>query len=252
MLLVVATALGGVVEARTTELTVSAAVSLKDAIEEIGRRFSSRRPGTTVRFNLGASGELAKQIEAGAPVDAFVSAGKAQMDELERRGLIVSATRRAFARNLLVVVVPRDSGAGIAKPEDLLDRRVGRVVVGNPRTVPAGQYAEESLRALGLLERLRPKLVYAENVRQALEWVARGEADAGWVYATDAAARAGRVREAFRPREDTYAPIVYPAAVVRASGQATAAAAFVDFLVTDDGRAVLAGFGFLAPPAGAR
>jgi molybdate transport system substrate-binding protein len=251
-LLVVALALGGALEARTSELTVSAAVSLKDAIEEIGRRFSATRPGTTVRFNLGASGELARQIEAGAPVDAFVSAGTPHMDQLERRGLIVSATRRAFARNVLVVVAPSDTGVSIATPEALLDQRVERVVIGNPRTVPAGQYAEESLRALGLLARLRPKLVYAENVRQALEWVARGEADAGWVYATDAAARASRVREAFRPREDTYQPIVYPAAVVSASRQPRGAAAFVDFLAAEDGRAVLSRAGFLAPPAGAR
>ena len=123
-----------------------------------------------------------------------------------------------------------------------------RIVVGNPKTVPAGQYAEESLRALGLWERLQPKLVFAENVRQALDYVARGEVDAGFVYTTDAATRRGRVAEAFRPGEDTYRPITYPAAVVKDSKHAGLARAFVDLLVSREGQAVLARLGFQAPP----
>ena len=137
------------------------------------------RPGVTLRYNFGASGDLQKQIEAGAPIDVFLSAAQRQMDELEKQNLIVAATRRAFARNVLVVIKPADSRIDIAKPADLLDARVGRIVIGSPKTVPAGQYAEESLRALGLWDRLQPKLVFAENVRQALDYVARGEVDAG-------------------------------------------------------------------------
>ena len=143
----------------------------------------------TLRYNFGASGDLQKQIEAGAPIDVFLSAAQRQMDELEKQNLIVAASRRAFARNVLTVIKPADSRIDIAKPADLLDARVGRIVIGNPKTVPAGQYAEESLRALGLWERLQPKLVFSENVRQALDYVARGEVDAGFVYTTDAAAR---------------------------------------------------------------
>src|SRR6266853_608378 len=121
---------------RAQDVTLSVAVSLKDATEELGRGFMAAHPGVTLRYNFGASGDLQKQIEAGAPVDVFLSAAQRQMDELEKQSLIV--------------VKPADSGVDITKPADLLEARVGRIVIGSPRSVPAGQYAEESLRALGL------------------------------------------------------------------------------------------------------
>jgi len=234
------------------ELTLSVAISMREAVQELGRAFTATRPGVVLHYNLGSSGELQKQIEAGAPVDLFISAATRQMDELEKRGLVVAATRRAFARNLLTVVKPADSRVDLVRPGDLLDARVGRVVIGNPKTVPAGQYAEESLRALGLWERLRPRLVYAENVRQALEYVARGEVEAGLVYTTDLAARAAGVTEAFRLPEDTYQPVIYPAAAVTASRQPALAGAFIELLLSREGRAVLGRLGFQPPPAGAR
>jgi molybdate transport system substrate-binding protein len=234
--------------ARAAELTVSVAISMKEAIQDLGGRFTKARPGTTLRLNFGASGELQKQIEAGAPVDVFVSAGQRQMDELERHGLVVAASRRGFARNLLAVITPAGAAGDVARPSDLLDPRVKRIVIGNPKTVPAGQYSEESLRALGLWDRLQPRLILAENVRQALDYVARGEVDAGFVYVTDAMTRGGRVKEGFRPPEDTYRPIVYPVAVVTATRQPALAQAFVDLLVGAEGQAVLARLGFL--PAG--
>ena len=234
------------------ELLVSAAVSMKDAVTELGQTFTSRRPGVAVRFNFGASGELQKQVEAGAPVDLFISAGQRQMDELERKALILSTSRRVFARNVLVVVKPADSAIDLVKPANLLDPRVRKIAVGNPRTVPVGQYTEESLRALSLWEPLQPKLVFAENVRQALEYVARGEVDAGFVYATDLAVGRDRVREAFRPAEDTYRPVTYPVAVIKDSRQAALAQAFVELLVGAEGRAVLGRLGFQPSPAGLR
>ena len=234
------------------DMTLSVAVSLKDVTEELGRTFMATHPGVTLRYNFGASGDLQKQIEAGAPIDVFLSAAPRQMDELEKQGLIVAASRRAFARNLLTVIKPSDSKVDIARAADLLEARVGRVAIGNPRTVPAGQYAEESLRALGLWERLQPKLVFAENVRQVLDYVARGEVEAGFVYTTDAATRAQGVKETFRPSEDSYRPVVYPGAVVTASRQPTLGRAFLDLLGGVQGRAVLARFGFQPPPAGAR
>jgi molybdate transport system substrate-binding protein len=240
------------VPARAQELTLSVAISMKEAVEELGRRFSQARPGITPRYNFGASGELQKQIEAGAPVDLFIAAAQRQMHELEQKGLILPETRRVFARNVLTVVKPGDGGPDIAGPADLLDPRVARIVIGNPRTVPVGQYAEESLRALGLWERMQPKLVFAENVRQALDYVARGEVDAGFVYATDATTRARDVKEAFRPPEDTYHPIVYPVAVVRDSKHPQLAQAFIQLLLGREGQAVLARWGFQPPPAGAR
>jgi len=237
--------------AHAQELVLSVAVSLKGVTEELGKSFTTARPGVTLRYNFGASGDLQKQIEAGAPIDVFLSAAQRQMDELEKQNLIVAASRRAFARNVLTVIKPADSKVDIAKPADLLEARVTRIAIGNPKTVPAGQYAEESLRALGLWDRLQPKLVFTENVRQALDYVARGEVEAGFVYTTDAALLA-QVKEAFRPPEDTYRPVIYPGAVVAASRQPALGQAFLDLLGSAQGRTVLSRFGFQPPPAGAR
>jgi molybdate transport system substrate-binding protein len=250
-LAVAATTALGAAAAAPREPTFSVAVSLKEAVEELGRRFTAAHPGVVLRYNFGSSGELQKQIEAGAPIDLFMPAAERHMDELQRRGLVAPASRRVFARNVVVAVKPLDSSLDLARPTDLLDSRVQRVVLGNPKTVPAGQYAEQSLRALGIWERLAPRLVYAENVRQALEYVARGEVDAGFVYASDLAARPGRVKEAFRPGADTYQPITYPVAVVTGAREAALAEAFIRLLVSPDGQAVLTRFGF-QPPAAAR
>ena len=238
--------------AQAQELVFSVAISMREAIQELGQAFAAARPGLTIRYNLGSSGELQKQIEAGAPVDVFISAAARQMDELEAKKLMLSDTRRAFARNVLTVIKPADSRIDITKPADLGSPRVGRIVIGNPKTVPAGQYAEESLRALGLWDRVQAKLIFAENVRQALDYVVRGEVDAGFVYTTDAAAQKTGVKEAFRPGEDTYRPVVYPAAVVSGTKQSAIARAFVERLSSAEARTVLARHGFQPPLPGMR
>lgn len=238
--------------AAAQELTLSVAISMKEATEEIGRLFTKTRPGVALRFNFGASGDLQKQIEAGAPVDLFVSAAARQMDELEAKRLIAGGSRRAFARNVLVAIAPVDSTMDLSRPAVLAEPRVTRIALGNPKTVPAGQYTEESVRALGLWDRVRAKLVFAENVRQVLDYVNRGEVEVGFVYATDAVTRAGRVKEVFRPAEDTYHPVVYPVAVVTGSRQPALAAAFIDLLVSNDGQGVLRRHGFMSAPAGSR
>jgi molybdate transport system substrate-binding protein len=238
--------------ASAQDMSLSVAVSLKEAVEEMGKFFAASRPGVTMHYNFGASGDLQKQIEAGAPIDLFLSAAQRQMDELEKKNLIVPASRRAFARNALVVIKPADSKVDISKASDLLESRVGKIAIGSPKTVPAGQYAEESLRSLGLWDKVQPKLIFSENVRQALDYVARGEVDAGFVYTTDAATRAQGVKEAFRPPDDSYRPVIYPVAIVADSKQPALAQAFIDLLVSQQGRTVLAKYGFQPPPAGAR
>jgi len=244
--------LGASSAAPAQEMTLSVAVSMKDVVTQLGRRFVAGRTGVTLRYNFGSSGELQRQIEAAAPVDLFVSAAQLQMDALEKRKLVIASTRRTFARNVLVVVKPADSPVDIAKPADLLDARITRIAIGNPRTVPAGQYAEESLRALGLWDRVQPKLVFAENVRQALEYVARGEVEAGFVYTTDTIARGMKVKEAYRPPEDTYRPVLYPVAVVADSKHRGLAQSFIELLLSREGQVVLARFGFQPPPPGMR
>lgn len=238
--------------ARAQEMTLSVAISMKEAVETLGRQFMQSHSGVILRYNFGSSGELQKQIEAGAPVDLFISAAQRQMDELEQKGLISTASRRVFARNVLTVIKPAGSALDISKPADLVGPKVQRIVIGNPKTVPVGQYAEESLRSLGLWDRVQPKLVLAENVRQALDYVTRGEVEAGFVYTTDLAVRGSQVVEAFRPAEDTYRPVAYPVAVVKASKQPALAQAFIDLLVSAGGQAVLSRLGFQPPPPGVR
>ena len=156
------------------ELTVSAAISLKNAFEDIGRQFEKSHPGVKVLFNFGASGDLARQIEAGAPVDVFASAALKDMDELDRKGLIRSGSKMDFAGNTLVLVFPNHSPIPGKSLQDLKDGRIQRIAIGNPKTVPAGRYAQEVLTRLQLWEILKNKLILAENVRQVLDYVARG------------------------------------------------------------------------------
>jgi molybdate transport system substrate-binding protein len=242
----------GVTATSAQEMVLSVAISMKEAVEDVGRQFVAQRPGVTLRYNFGASGELQKQIEAGAPVDVFISAATRQMDELERGGFLLPDSRREFARNVLVAVKPVDEALDLPGPSDLLNRRVQRIAVGNPKTVPAGQYAEESLRALGLWERVRARLVFGENVRQVLDYVSRGEVQVGIVYATDALTRAGRVRLTFPFPEDTHRPIVYPAAVVKGGRHPELARAYLELLTGPVGQSVLRRLGFELPAGGGR
>jgi molybdate transport system substrate-binding protein len=225
------------------EITVSAAVSLKDAFREISKQFEGRA-GAKVNFNFGASGALQKQIESGAPVDVFASAGIPQMDALATRGLIAPETRRDFARNTLVLIVPADSTSGIVSFTDLGSAKVTKLAVGNPKTVPVGQYAEQALTRLGLWERLGPRLILAEDVRQALDYVARGEVDAGIVYVSDVRATGDRVRTVATAPAESHDPILYPIAVVNASSRQEAARAFIDAVMSDEGQRILEKYGF--------
>src|SRR5262245_11021110 len=197
------------------EITVSAAASLKDAFGEIGKQFESRT-GSKVNFNFGASGALQKQIESGAPVDVFASAGRPQMDALASQGLIEPGTQRDFARNVLVLVVPADSTSGPTSFTDLGGPKLTRLAVGNPKTVPVGQYAQQTLTRMGLWQQLQSRLILAEDVRQTLDYVARGEVDAGIVYESDVRAAGNKVRKVATAPADLHDASLYSIDVVRA------------------------------------
>lgn len=228
------------------ELTVSAAASLQNAMRDIGTAFEQGRPGVKLNFNFAASGPLLAQIAQGAPVDVFASADTDTMDKAQGKDLLLPGSRIDFAGNDLVLVSPRSDAPGIKALSDLGDARVQRIAVGTPATVPAGHYAQGALTAAGLWEPLSPKFVYAENVRQALNYVSRGEAQAGFVYRTDALVDKDKVR--IDLTVPTATPVRYPAAVVRASAQPQVAGEFVRFLQGPAAQAVLNRYGFGKAP----
>ena len=233
------------VSARAETVTVSAAISLKESMEQIGRAYEATT-GDVVRFNFDASGRLAQQVRQGAPVDAFVSAADREVDALAKDKLVDVGTRRTVAGNALVLVVPADGKGGPTSLADLA-RTTGKVAVGDPRSVPAGLYAEQTLTNLKLTDAVRPRLVLGQNVRQVLTYVRRGEVEAGLVYATDAKSAGDAVRVVATADADTHDAIEYPAVVVTNSAHAAAAKRFLDHLATPAARAVLQKQGFTVP-----
>ena len=225
------------------EITVSAAASLRDAFGEISKQYESRT-SAKVNFNFGASGALQKQIESGAPVDVFASAGRPQMDALVSQDLIEPGTQRDFTGNVLVLVVPTDSTSGLTSFAELAGAKVTRLAIGNPKTVPVGKYAEQTLTRLGLWSQLQSRLILAEDVRQTLDYVARGEVDAGIVYASDVRAANNKVQKVATASSDLHDPILYPIAVIRASSNKDAARGFIDAVMNEEGQRTLEKYGF--------
>jgi molybdate transport system substrate-binding protein len=228
-----------------SELLVSAAASLKNAFKEIGSLYE-KQTGIRVQLNLGASGLLQKQIETGAPVDVFASAGEKQVDELQGQGLIIPGSRRNFARNALVLILPEHSTIAIRTFQDLARPEITRLAIGNPKTVPAGQYAQELLKNLKLLDILQTRLVLAENVSQVLDYVERGEVDAGIVYASDVTGLQKKVEIAAHAPKGSHAAIIYPIAVIRGTENRIAARRFIDLILSSEGQAILIKSGFLS------
>jgi molybdate transport system substrate-binding protein len=233
------------VHAEAADLTVSAAASLQNAFTEIGKVFEKANPGNKVLFNFGSSGSLLQQISRGAPVDVFATADLDTMNRAQDQNLIVRDTRTNFVANKLVLVAPADSAAGIQNIADLTKPDVKRIGIGTPESVPAGRYAKEALELAGLWDTVQPRLIFGQNVRQVLDYVARGEVDAGFVYATDAAAVKDRVRVV--ADAPVKGPILYPISVVKGGGNEKLARAFVAYVNSDAGRRVLEKYGFLRP-----
>jgi len=238
----------GAAPQQSSSITVSAAISLKDALDELGPIFQVQQhrknggSGTAVTFNYGGSGTLARQIEQGAPVDVFFSAAEKQMDELAAQGLIVADTRRDLVGNALVLIAPAQSTA-LHSFQDLSNAAVKTIALGETSTVPAGMYARQTLEHLGLFAAVEKKIVYAKDVRAVLTYVETGNADAGLVYQTDANTST-KVRVVAVAPADSHDPILYPAAVLRDAKDKAAARAFLEFLQGSDARAVFQKYGF--------
>jgi len=242
MLLVVAAVAGcGGKEIPKTELTISAAASLQDATGELKTIYEKQHSNMTVTFNLASSGALQQQIEQGAPADLFISAGKAQVDALAAKGLLVDSSRKDLLGNELVLVAGKDSK--LTGFEGLTDASVKKLSIGEPDTVPAGQYAKETLTSLKLWDQLQPKMVLAKDVRQVLTYVETGDVDAGLVYRTDAAISKDVKVVAAAPAGSNK-PIVYPVAVIKSTKHQKEAEEFEAFLQSDDAVKVFEKYGF--------
>jgi len=219
-------------------------MSLKDAFEDIGEVFEMKHRGVMIYFNFAGSGTLERQIEAGAPVDVFASASIRYMSELEGKGLIKEDSRRNFATNSITLIVASNSGIHLGSFQDLLKDEVKRVAIGNPGTVPAGRYAEEVLKYFKLWNKLKDRLVFAENVRQVLDYVARGEVDAGMVYASDVRIRPEEVKVVVTAPDESHKPVVYPVAVVKGTKNEVPARKFIALVISDYGKDILKKYGF--------
>ncbi len=227
------------------EITVSAAASLTNAFREVAQRYEAQHVDRKVLLNFGGSGALLQQIAKGAPVDVFASADQETMDKAQQQGLVAATERHNFASNALVVVVPADSTLPLKALTDLKKTSVQRIAIGNPASVPVGRYTMLALKKAGLQNALREKTINTQNVRQSLDYVTRGEVDAGFVYATDAGIAADKIRIAFTVPLNT--TILYPIALTRSSTNPDEARAFVQYVLSPEGQTILARFGFLKP-----
>ena len=233
----------------TTEspLVVSAAVSLREPLGEALSGFGGARPGAAPMLNAGASGLLLQQLLRGAPADLYISASTREIDRLEEAGRLLPESRITLAANRMALVVPR----GRPRPDSVTrlgDPAYRRVAIGNPGTVPAGRYARQVLERAGVWDTLRTRLVTAESARQTLEYVARGEVDAGLVYRTDVAVGGERVELAAEIPADLHDPILYEGAVLADSARPRAALELLRYLAAGEGRRELVRHGFLPPP----
>ena len=244
-MLLCAVFLMAVLPARAADLMVAAAASLTNAFTEMGKAYEKATPGTRVLFTFAASGQLLQQISRGAPVHVFASADLETMDRAQSAKLILRPSRVNFASNQLLVVLPGDSTLEVAKLSDLAKPQVQKIALGTPDSVPVGRYAKGALEKAGLWGQLTPKFIFTQNVRQSLDYVYRGEVDAGFVYATDAALSPVKVRTAFQVPLDS--PILYPIAAVVGFGNEDRALEFIAFVRSDAGQVILAKYGFLKP-----
>ncbi|WP_373876509.1 molybdate ABC transporter substrate-binding protein [Paenibacillus spongiae] len=228
------------------ELTISAAASLTDAMNEIKTMYESKNKNIKLAFNLGASGALQQQIEQGAPVDLFLSAATKNMKALVDKQLIDASQQRNWLSNELVAVVPVDGKLSIASEQDLKQEELNKIAIGIPESVPAGNYAKEALTYAKLWDSLQSKMVQAKDVRQVLQYVETGNVDIGFVYKTDALT-SSKVKVAFNVDPSSYSPVNYPMGIVKATKHMKEAEQFYDYLQTEEALNVFIQYGFSVP-----
>lgn len=226
----------------SVQLTVSAAISLKETLQEIQNLYQTKQPNIQIFYNFGSSGSLQQQIEQGAPVDLFISAGKKQMDTLQSQNLLLPQSRLNLLTNQMVLITPKTEQT-INQFQDLTQPEVKKIALGEPRSVPAGQYGEEVLKYYHIFDIIKPKIIYGKDVRQVLTYVETANVNAGLVYVTDAQS-SNLVRIAATAPNESHQPIVYPVAILKDSKNITETQAFLQFLSSNSAKTIFKKYGF--------
>jgi molybdate transport system substrate-binding protein len=242
--LTVLTSCGANSDTKGTELTVSAAASLREALEEAGKTYSNQNPDIKIIYNFGGSGSLQQQISQGAPVDLFVSAAQDQFNVLMSKQLIDQNHNVKLLKNQLVLITQKDN-KNLHSVKSLTDAEISRIAIGTPETVPAGMYAKQALLSLGLWEDIEQKLIPTKDVRQVLSYVETKNVEAGIVYKTDAMV-SDQVRIIPFQKEALHDPIIYPAGVIAGTKHKEEASRFLDFLKGKEAMEIFEKYGFKA------
>ena len=237
-------AIGLCLAARAQEISIAAAISLKESLEAIRQTYESST-GNQIKFSFASSGQLESQIQNGAPVDLFLSAARKQVDDLKKAGKTEDSTACVFVINELELIVPIRNRTEIEGFDQL--PRVQKLAVGDPKVVPAGEYAQELLDHLKLTEKLKGRIIYGLNVRQVLQYVQGAEVDAGIVYRSDAKLADKQVQVVATSDPSWHQPIEYWGVVVADSKHAAAARKFLDYLQSEKAQAIFQNHGFVKP-----
>ena len=224
------------------EILVLAAASLTDVLTELDNNYKTET-GTTVTFSFASSGALQTQIEAGSPADIFFSAAQKQMDALQEKDLIDSDTRKDLLENKVVLISPTNSTLNIKSFTDMTNANVSKIGLGEPKSVPVGQFSEEILSNLSILDTVKQKAVYGSDVRNVLSWVRTGEVDCGIVYATDAQI-ANDINIIAEAPEGTHKKVIYPIATIKSSANKEEAKKFIDYISNDKAAEIFKNYGF--------
>lgn len=223
------------------EILVAAAASLQYSMEELKTMYEAANPNVAITFTFGSSGALQQQIEQGAPVDVFMSAALKQMNELKDGGLVDEDTIKDLLENKVVLIVPQDSTLDVTSFDTILNAPL--IALGDPESVPVGQYAEEIFTNLGILDKVKEQVSYGKDVTEVLTWVSTGNADAGVVYATDAATT-DKIKVVTEAPEGSCSKVIYPVGIINTTTKEEAAKSFVDYLTTDEAMSVFEKYGF--------
>lgn len=226
---------------KSVELIVSAAASLKEVMAELDPMFTNENSNVKLTFTYSSSGSLQQQIEQGAPSDLFISAGQKQMDSLSDKDLLLEGTNKDLVKNSLVLIGPKDTT--LTSLEDLKGNSVKNIAVGEPSSVPAGKYADEVLENSGIKPYVKSRLVFAKDVKEVLTWTTTGNAEAGFVYLSDALS-SDSAKIIATISEELHTPITYPVAVIKSSKNPETAKAFEDFLFSDEAQKVFEKYGY--------